>query len=104
MSTPDFNEKLELGGDIIDFEGDLRPGGRDKILSALTEAYTRGKRDTEKAFGGCTKCYGKGYATQMAQLIGTEDFGGDGFTETPKVHINFCSCDRGKVLAALRSK
>lgn len=37
---------------------------------------------TAKAFGGCTFCYGKGYAT-----IGKD--------------IRFCSCDRGKQLLSI---
>lgn len=35
----------------------------------------------KKAFGGCEKCYGKGYATQ---LMGDEE------------QVNTCVCDRGK--------
>lgn len=65
---------------------------------------TQREAEIIKAFGGCTKCYGKGYSTQMAQLIGAEDFGGDGFVEKPKVHINYCSCERGQVLSSLTSQ
>lgn len=36
---------------------------------------------TAKAFGGCEKCYGKGYSTQR--------LGG-------RVQVNTCVCDRGK--------
>lgn len=68
------------------------------VLRDFIESLLESER---KAFGNCTKCYGKGYNTQLAQMIGAEDFGGDGFVEKPKVHMNFCSCERGEQLAEL---
>lgn len=45
--------------------------------------YWEGKiEETKKAFGGCLKCYGKGYSTQIVE--------GD------RHSIDTCSCDRGK--------
>lgn len=49
----------------------------------------------EKAYGGCRKCYGKGYSTVRYGL----DFGRS--EEKPTTHIETCTCDRGKQLARL---
>lgn len=43
----------------------------------------------EKAFGGCTECYGKGYNTQQTAY---------------KSLMNFCTCPRGKSLKKLLKK
>lgn len=57
---------------------------------------------TEKAFGGCRKCYGKGYATTHQ---GHRSFDGSNYHESAKTtHIKYCSCDRGKQLEALNLK
>jgi hypothetical protein len=53
------------------------------------------------AFGGCIKCYGKGYGTQTMFMEGAEDFGGDGFPRTKMPTTVFCSCERGKQLRKL---
>jgi len=42
--------------------------------------------EMKKAFGGCEKCYGKGYATQ----IRGEEMG-----------VNTCTCERGKQIDSL---
>ncbi len=57
--------------------------------------------ETEKAFGGCKKCYGKGYFTVLEHISGRgeTDFGnGDTtiFEELPR--MRFCTCERGKGL------
>lgn len=49
-------------------------------LTKGTPALEAAIEKTAKAFGGCRKCYGKGYSTQK--------IGG-------KVRINTCVCDRG---------
>lgn len=48
-----------------------------------------------KAFGGCTLCYGKGYATQRQTISG-----GRGRSRIYEVlePMIFCSCDRGNQL------
>lgn len=66
----------------------------DQILALLQTAI----RETEKAYGGCHKCYGKGYATVRK---GTTYMGK---TTNLKTHLSFCTCDRGKQLAALTKK
>lgn len=49
----------------------------------------------EKAFGGCKKCYGKGYATYRHSITD-----GDMVTK-PETKIVPCVCDRGKQLTEL---
>lgn len=59
-----------------------------------------------KSFGGCTKCYGKGYSTVKSQVIG---YGTDGdiggfegkFKQDTPVQMKFCDCDRGQQLQGL---
>jgi hypothetical protein len=56
----------------------------------------------EKAYGGCHKCYGKGYSTYRHGVSGSPDFEGDsGFEIAPSTHMVFCTCDRGKQLGEL---
>lgn len=43
----------------------------------------------KKAFGGCEKCYGKGYSTQIDPL------------HSDTTRINTCVCDRGKQIDAM---
>lgn len=50
-------------------------------------------KKTEKAFGGCTLCYGKGYSTTIEQH--KEE--GHGAGATVKT-VSFCKCERAKQL------
>lgn len=59
--------------------------------------------ETNKAFGGCEKCYGKGYATVQYGIQGFEDFGNDGFVAPIRTNMHFCTCERGKQLEKLIS-
>lgn len=60
--------------------------------------------ETEKAFGGCKKCYGKGYGTQTLYVHGSADFIGDkDFTEKAPTMV-FCTCERGRHLESLLNK
>lgn len=68
---------------------------------AYTAAFNAGVEETAKAYGGCTKCYGKGYATTLIFAEGAEDFGGDGMPRRQLPPIRPCSCDRGKQLDRL---
>lgn len=66
--------------------------------------YNEGVYDTEKAFGGCRKCYGKGYSTE--RVGGASEFSDFGppkkvVVEGPHVRMNFCTCERGKQLKKL---
>lgn len=58
--------------------------------------------DIEKAYGGCHKCYGKGYSTVWSGVSGSADFIGDrSYVTQPKNNIKYCTCDRGTQLKQL---
>lgn len=64
---------------------------------------------TEKAYGGCHICYGKGYATVNAQWIGYDtdtDIGSPGGVVRGgnPMSMKYCSCERGKQLEALQAR
>ncbi|WP_131816182.1 hypothetical protein [Mycolicibacterium porcinum] len=66
--------------------------GVETINVASIEAEVR--QETEKAYGGCRNCYGKGYATQKSEVRARGmrwDTSG----------IKFCDCERGKQLQQL---
>lgn len=75
---------------------------RTTLTSLHTQGFEAGRRETEKAFGGCTKCYGKGYATVKENYTHHADFIGDKTYTTPAPIMRFCSCERGKALATLK--
>lgn len=73
-----------------------------KLLNMLDEA----KRETAKAYGGCTKCYGKGYATVSGRWHGVDtdqDIGSSGGVVKggKDFEMKYCTCERGKQLKAL---
>lgn len=71
------------------------------ISSVEQAAITRTKQETEKAFGGCTKCYGKGYATVSEYMSGRGDYDmGQGrvVIDEKMPIMRFCSCSRGEAL------
>ena len=78
----------------------------DFIQSKLDQAYQQGAKDkveeVSKAYGFCTKCYGKGYATVRYGFNAHADFIGDkSYEYGTKTHMKFCDCDRGKQLEEL---
>lgn len=54
-----------------------------------------------KAFGGCEKCYGKGYGTQTVYTTAHADFIGDVTVHRKMPTMVFCECERGKQLEKL---
>ncbi len=67
----------------------------------LEEIVPADRAAQAKAFGGCTKCYGKGYATtiQWASGKGESHMGqGDVEVSYKLPEMRFCSCERGKEL------
>lgn len=68
------------------------------VKSFISQVEQSAIERTEKAFGGCKKCFGKGYATTLSFASSQEDFG-DEKTGTWKLpEMRFCVCDRGKQL------
>lgn len=51
--------------------------------------------ENSKAFGGCTKCYGKGYFTNLDAWSGSDEWTGEEYSK-PTPYYNPCTCDRGK--------
>lgn len=66
-------------------------------VALMNEVREHGVKETEKAFGGCKNCYGKGYNTVMQFAAG-----GSGKTAVHKKLpiMRFCRCERGTQLAA----
>lgn len=64
-----------------------------QILELIVEA----RDETAKAYGGCTKCYGKGYATVRKG----RSYRKNGIYKTWEMNeeMNFCTCNRGKQLS-----
>lgn len=60
--------------------------------------YQTGYEEASKAFGGCTDCYGKGYATTIDYTVGHPDFSDDPEYMKQNPIMRFCDCDRGKQL------
>lgn len=89
-------EKLELG--FLDWCGNENHDCEcsvktEKILAFIENVEMTAVERTEKAFGGCKNCYGKGYATVL-------DHSGNariGYWKNEKVRT--CDCERGKQLA-----
>lgn len=64
-----------------------------RVQHLLKTRDTSRDQQTAKAYGGCTNCYGKGYATQSSRASGrgiSWDTSG----------IKFCECPRGQQLKA----
>lgn len=59
-----------------------------KALVAIETYVLKKVQETEKAYGGCHNCYGKGYATKQDFVSG----GGKKWRARP---IVYCKCDRG---------
>jgi hypothetical protein len=71
------------------------------IRPILDAERAKAIKDTEKAFGGCKKCYGKGYSTVIDFTTSHADFIGDKTYSKPNNPMRFCSCDRGNQLKSL---
>lgn len=48
-----------------------------RVAKAIALLFTEEREKLAAAFGGCTKCYGKGYATTIEFIQSHEDFGGE---------------------------
>lgn len=68
-----------------------------RLLVFITSEIQKAEVRTEKAFGGCKKCYGKGYATQI------ENWTGRGYSKAAPYYLP-CTCDRGRQIETLISK
>jgi len=63
-------------------------------MNKLHQELQKAREETEKAYGGCHYCYGKGYGTQTASWVGRGYY-----KKLPT--MKFCTCERGKQLEQL---
>lgn len=111
IATPDTEDELEKE---IEFIVNPQPELSEMLEGNFTKLFKQLQKDlirklirteklkVEKAYGGCHKCYGKGYATYRYGYITSPDFIGDkAYVDPMQTHMNFCSCDRGKQLKEL---
>lgn len=91
LIDPELQKYIEAGNGFLEV----------KLKALIEDEVKKGQAETAKAYGGCTKCYGKGYATVRDGIIGYEDFGGDGFKSPITTKMKFCTCGRGKGLSEL---
>ena len=68
------------------------------IKCFICRLLTQERKQTEKAFGGCLNCYGKGYCTTLEFANLSADFFGDETKVYELPEMRFCKCDRGKEL------
>ena len=66
----------------------------EKIKSHFHHQLQKAREETEKAYGGCHYCYGKGYGTQTAAWVGRGYY-----KKLPT--MTFRTCERGKQLEQL---
>ena len=94
----DLEAVLDEGFPKIHEEGPAKVANkRGPALALFAEAVMR-TRKIIAAFGGCEKCYGKGYGTET-----TFSGGGYGSRQFLKKNpsMSFCSCERGTQLAEI---
>lgn len=89
----DIKIRLEDELDKAFPKGKSKTRGQALVLFAFAMLEVR---NVIKAFGGCEKCYGKGYATQIRNLTLHADFIGDKTYTVPTSPYIPCSCSRGR--------
>lgn len=89
--TTQEEELKEVKGRTLLFtERNNRNAWGDFILGELRTTRQQAVEETEKAFGGCTNCYGKGYHTTKMAVAGRH------FRKDLNPYIPCDKCDRGK--------
>ena len=95
----DIDRKTTCGHNGVEWNerGECITCARDRVLGeyAPSSDIDRKLDELKKAFGGCTNCYGKGYATWRHG----EFYRGQ--NHNLRNDIKFCDCDRGNALLAL---
>lgn len=93
-----LEDVLDEGFPKIHEEGPKKKANKRGPALALFAEATSIILEIMRAFGGCTKCYGKGYGTQTLNYKESADFIGDKTTYTKAPTMVFCTCDRGRDL------
>lgn len=110
MTKAKLKEKIEalnvdFGYAVGNLGEDCTNDTVEKLLSLFDSYFTQEVERAEKAYGGCHKCYGKGYSTEAHAEIAFADFGdelgGASSRKTEGLRMNFCACDRGRQLEKL---
>ena len=96
-----FKEDLEVSLDKHFPKGKTKARGEALVLFA--DALVLFQKII-KAFGGCTKCFGKGYGTQTLYSRSISDFGELEEYKDKLPTIVFCDCERGKELEGYWNK
>lgn len=96
----EYQEGISINGGVIS-EEILFNAFVDKVAS---QAHQRGVEETEKAFGGCKNCYGKGYRTALEFAQSHADFGDEGIERWKLEEIRPCKCERGKQIEKILAK
>lgn len=99
--TTNLNKVIEewIGFDYTEHicrfnDGDCKCECYGEALADLRSRTPELEEKITKAFGGCTNCYGKGYATVKVNHVGRNYF-------KEANPMKFCDCDRGKQLSEL---
>lgn len=96
MQNKKLREEFEEEIRLILLPCELVPDLERQVAHCILSFIENKIEKTEKAFGGCMTCYGKGYSTQMEWHSGIGDFIGDPDVEKAVDYFKPCICDRGK--------
>lgn len=88
--------KEEISKILVNWDMPTRQVAINEIVALLSSKL----EEQAKAFGGCKNCYGKGYATQMVQAGGTDEWTGKNYAWEVNP-IRPCDCERGKGIQEL---
>lgn len=90
-------------GDVIVRELSIEGAAIRPALEAVKKEATHLIDRVIVSFGGCEKCYGKGYGTETVHATTFPDFEGDIEITKQMPVMNFCACARGQQLRKLVS-
>lgn len=82
---------------------------RQQRVIVIRELIKSRDQQIAKAYGGCTNCYGKGYATVNDRWVAhdtDQDIGSPGgtFVGGNEFAIKYCDCERGKQLQKMQGQ
>lgn len=98
-----FKKNAATGQQLDDNDGTIGCIEANRLWSELQQLFAIQLTEARKAYGGCTNCYGKGYATVNDRWHGHDtdtDIGSPGGYVSggnPNA-MKFCTCERGKQL------
>jgi hypothetical protein len=69
--------------------------------SDIKNSVSKLVKETEKAFGGCKSCRGKGYSTNIDRWSGYDEYDGEEYSEATDYYLPCKECERGKQISAM---